>query len=185
MDDDDLVQAIFDGLPSAWETFLSSVSGREIQPSFERLWHDCLQEESRTATRSESTKEEHSALASRFKGKKVTFQKGSQKKSNTKGMFKGKNIDTSKIKCFSCNKLSHFARDCWYRKKNPRKGKHYASIVEDGDSKRNQKVLMKEKIENNITWFFLYPVQLSQGLKEKIENNITWFLLYPVQLSQG
>jgi hypothetical protein len=50
-DDDDLVQAIFDGLPSSWETFLSSVSGREIQPTFERLWHDCLQEESRTTTR--------------------------------------------------------------------------------------------------------------------------------------
>jgi hypothetical protein len=74
VDDDDLVQAIFDGLPSSWETFLSNVSGREIQPMFERLWHDCLQEESHTATRSEPSKEEHSTLASRFKGKKkVTF----------------------------------------------------------------------------------------------------------------
>jgi hypothetical protein len=140
VDDDDLVQAIFDGLPSSWETFLSSVSGREIQPTFERLWHDFLQEESHTDTRCEPTKEEHSTLASRFKGKKkVTFQKGSQKKLNTKGMFKGKNIDRSKIKCFSCNKLGHFARDCWYRKKNPRKGKHLASTVEDDESKRNQK----------------------------------------------
>jgi hypothetical protein len=26
-------------------------------------------------------------------------------------------------------------------------------------------LLMKEKIEKNITWFFLYPVQLSQGQK--------------------
>ena len=52
VDDDDLVQAIFYGLPSSWETFLSSVSGREIHPMFERLWHDCLQAESRTATRS-------------------------------------------------------------------------------------------------------------------------------------
>jgi hypothetical protein len=111
VDDDDLVQAIFDGLPSSWETFLSSVSGREIRPTFERLWLDCLQEEIRTATRSEPTKEEHSVLASSFKGKKkVTFQKGSQRKSNTKGMFKGKSIDTSKIKCFSCNKLGHFAK---------------------------------------------------------------------------
>jgi hypothetical protein len=42
VDDDDLVQAIFDGLPSSWETFLSNVSGREIHPMFERLWHDCL-----------------------------------------------------------------------------------------------------------------------------------------------
>ena len=78
VDDDDLMHAIFDGLCSSWETFLSSVSGREIQPTFERLWHDYLQEESRTTTRSEPTKEEHSTLASRFKGKKkVTFRKGS------------------------------------------------------------------------------------------------------------
>ena len=89
VDDDDLVQAIFDGLPSSWET-LSSVSGREIQPTFERLWHDCLQEESRTTTRRKPTKEEHSALASIFKGrKKDTFQKGSQRKPKIKGTFKG------------------------------------------------------------------------------------------------
>jgi hypothetical protein len=113
VDDDDLVQAIFDSLPSSWETFLSSVSGRDIQPMFERLWHDCLWEESHTATRSEPTKEEHSTLASRFKGKKKgTFQKGSQWKPNIKGEFKGKNIDTYKIKLFSFNKLGHFSKDC-------------------------------------------------------------------------
>jgi hypothetical protein len=105
---------------------------------FERLWHDCLQEEIRRATRSEPTKEEHSSLASRFKGKKKdTFQKGSQWKPNIKGTFKGKNIDTSKIKCFSCNKLGLFAKDCWFRKKYPRKGKHHASTIEDDESKRN------------------------------------------------
>jgi hypothetical protein len=127
VDDDDLVQAIFGGLPSSWETLLSSVSRIEIQPTFERLWHDFLQEESHIATRIEPTKEEHSTLASRFKGKKkCTFQKGSKRKPNTKGTFKGKNIDTSKIKCFSCNMLGHFSKDCWFRKKYPRKGKHHA-----------------------------------------------------------
>jgi hypothetical protein len=59
VDDDDLVEAIFYSLPSSWETFLSSVSGTEIQPTFERLWNDFLQEESRTATRRKPTKEEH------------------------------------------------------------------------------------------------------------------------------
>jgi hypothetical protein len=78
---------------------------------FERLWHECLQGESHTATRSDPSKEENSKLASRFKGKKkVTFQKGSRNKINTKGTFKGNNIDTSKIKCFNSNKLGH--RDC-------------------------------------------------------------------------
>jgi hypothetical protein len=143
VDDDDLMQAIFDGLPSSSETFLSSVSGREIQPIFERLWHDCLQEESRTTTRSEPTKQEHSTLASRFKGKKkITFQKGSHRKSDTKGTFKDKNIDTAKLKRFSCNKLGHFARDFWYRKNNPRKGKHPALIAEEDESRKF--LLMRE-----------------------------------------
>ena len=45
VDDDDLVQTVVDGLPSTWETFLSAVNGHEVQPNFERLWHDCLEEE--------------------------------------------------------------------------------------------------------------------------------------------
>ena len=76
IDDDVLVQAIFDGLPSSWETFLSSVSGSKIQPTFERLWHDCLQEERRMPTKNEPPKEEHTALAAKFKGRrKSTFHK--------------------------------------------------------------------------------------------------------------
>jgi hypothetical protein len=156
MDDDDLVQAIFDGLPSSWETFLSSVSGREIQPTFERLWDDCLQEESRTATRSEPTKEEHLALASRFKGKK----KGSQRKPNTKGTFKGKSIDTSNIKYFSCNKLGHFAKDYCFRKKYPRKGKHHASTTEGDESKRKQKSPSNEK-ENKKEYYLVSALSSS------------------------
>ena len=42
VDDDDLVQAMYDGLPSSWETFLSSINARENHPDFERVWHDCL-----------------------------------------------------------------------------------------------------------------------------------------------
>jgi hypothetical protein len=175
MDDDDLVHAIFDGLPSSWEIFLSSVSGRETQPMFERLWHDFLQEESHTTTRSEPTKEENSYLASIFKGKKKgTFQKGSQRKPNTKGTFKGKNIDTSKIKRFSCNKLGHFDKDCWFRKKNIvglernilGKGNIMPQLLRMMNPKEIRKVLlMRKKIKKNITWFLPYPVQFSRGRK--------------------
>jgi hypothetical protein len=171
VDDDDLVQAIFYGLPSSWETFLSSVSGREIQPTFERLWHDCLQEKSRTATSSKPTKEEHSTLASRFKGKKKgTFQKGSRRKPNTKGTLKRKNIDTSKIKCFSCNKLDHFAKDCWFRKKYARKGKHHASTGEDDESKRNQKSPSNEK-ENRKEYYLVSALSSSVFTRLK-----TWLI---------
>jgi hypothetical protein len=41
--------------------------------------------------------------------------------------------------------LGHFARDCWSKKKNPRKGKHHASIAEDDESKRNQKSPSNER----------------------------------------
>ena len=51
VDDDDLVQTTVDGLPESWETFLSSVNGREVQSNFETLWHDCLEEESRLKSR--------------------------------------------------------------------------------------------------------------------------------------
>ena len=45
IDGDDLVQTVVDGLPSSWETFMASVNGRENQPTFERLWHDCIAKE--------------------------------------------------------------------------------------------------------------------------------------------
>jgi hypothetical protein len=41
--------------------------------------------------------------------------------------------------------LGHFGKDCWFRKKYPRKGKHPASIAEDDESKRNQKNPSNEK----------------------------------------
>jgi hypothetical protein len=41
VDDDDLVQTVVDGLPPAWEVFLSGVNAR-TQPNFERMRHDCL-----------------------------------------------------------------------------------------------------------------------------------------------
>ena len=166
VDDDDLVQAIFDGLPSPWETFLSSVSGREIQPMFERLWHDCLQEERRTATRSEPTKEEHLALASRFKGKKVTFQKGSKKKLNTKGMFKGKNIDTSKINALVVISWVILVKIVGLERNILGKGNIMPQLLRMMNPKEIRKVLlMRKKIRKNIIWFSPYPVQFPQGRK--------------------
>ena len=44
MDEDDLLQTAIDRLPSSWDTFLATVNGREEQPNFEILWHDCIQE---------------------------------------------------------------------------------------------------------------------------------------------
>jgi hypothetical protein len=116
-------------------------------------------------------KEEHSALASRFKGKKKrTFHKGSQWKPNIKSTFKGNNIDTSKIKFFNCNNLVHFAKDCWFRKKYPRKGKHHASTAEGDESKRNKKSPSNEK-ENRKEYYLVSSLSSSVSTRMK-----TWLV---------
>ena len=51
MDDDDLVQTVFDGFPNSWETFLAAISGRENQPNFDRLWHDAWKKKEEFRTR--------------------------------------------------------------------------------------------------------------------------------------
>jgi hypothetical protein len=51
--------------------------------------------------------------------------------------------------------LGHFAKDCWFRKKYPRKGKHHASTVEDNESKRKQKNPSNEK-ENRKEYYLVY-----------------------------
>ena len=56
VDDDDLVHTAFDGLPSTWETFLVAVSGRESQPNFDGIWHDCLEEKGRIQSKTDSSK---------------------------------------------------------------------------------------------------------------------------------
>jgi hypothetical protein len=110
-----------------------------------------------------------------------TFQKVPQRKPNTKGTFKGKSIDTSKIKCFSFNKLGHFAKDCWLRKKYPRKGKHHASTVEDDESKRKQKSPSNEK-ENKKEYYLVSALSSSvfTGPKTWLVDNgaskhMTWY----------
>ena len=77
---DDLVQTVFDGLPASWETFLASVNGREFQPNFKSLWHDCLGEEGRIQSRSGPPSENyHALIAKEKKGKNLPQHKDNGK----------------------------------------------------------------------------------------------------------
>lgn len=49
--DKDIIMIALNGLPYSWDPFIQSISGRDEFPSFDRLWSDCIQEESRLATR--------------------------------------------------------------------------------------------------------------------------------------
>ena len=130
VDDDDLVQTMVDGLPSSWETFMASFSGRENQPTFEKLWHDCIEEERRTSVK--VTKEGNLALAT--KTKKLRNPSPQQKKGKKP---QGKFSDVSKVECYNCHKFGHFARDCRQTKKKSKR-RFQAFAVEAKEEEENQ-----------------------------------------------
>jgi hypothetical protein len=66
--------------------------------------------------------------------------------------------------------LGHFAKDCWFRNKYPRKGKHHASTVEDDESKRNQKIPSNEK-ENRKEYYLVSALSSSVFIGPK-----TWLV---------
>jgi hypothetical protein len=138
VDDDDLVQTAVDGLPKSWEIFLASVNEREAQPNFERLWHDCLEEEGRLKSRNEHSIVKDHALSTKAKRwKKFPQSKGKGKK--PQGKLSHFHPHLSKVRRFNCNKLGHYAKD--YR--NPpsqqrRKGRFHASVANKEAEPQNE-----------------------------------------------
>ena len=49
--DKELVMITLNALPSHWEPFIQSISGRANLPPFDRLWENCTQEETRLIAR--------------------------------------------------------------------------------------------------------------------------------------
>lgn len=85
IDDEDLVSVALNGLPLSWETFVSGISAREHQPSFDKLWIDCIQEEGRIMNKSGPLNEENQALvanARKSKGRKFSYKKNKDRRSN-------------------------------------------------------------------------------------------------------
>jgi hypothetical protein len=109
VDDDDLVQTTVDRLLDSWETFLSSVNGREVQPNFERLWYDCLEEEGRLKSRNEpSTVRDHALLVKAKKLKKFLQHKGKGKK--PQGKHSHFHSHLFKVRCVNSKRLGHYAK---------------------------------------------------------------------------
>ena len=105
IDEDNFLGVAIDGLSDSWGTFVSSVCGRAEPSSFERLWHDYMEEENRLQWRSGSSSEKVGekdlALAAKFKkGKRL------------KGKKTQKHGDHPNIKCFRCDQYGHYTRDC-------------------------------------------------------------------------
>jgi len=118
-----LVIKTLGGFPKKWEVFVDGIVAREHLPGWERLWDDFTQEEircgSKNASQHDGDDEENVSLAAKRKKK---YKKGS--KGGAKQRGEGKK-DMSKVKCFACHKMGHYAGQCPNKKK-----KQVASLVE-------------------------------------------------------
>jgi len=106
--DDDMVSLALLSLPKCWHSYKDSMNGREKLSDWERLWSDLMLEEIRRSTRdgssSKNDDEENLALVSKAR-------KGKGKDSHSKSIWShgGKKIDKSKVRCFNCHEVGHYA----------------------------------------------------------------------------
>jgi hypothetical protein len=113
--DSDLVRTTLNGVSKQWVVFVEGIVAREKLPSWERLWDDFVQGETRRGyvhgISSTGHEEENVALATTSKKK---FRKGPKGGQKPKG--EGKK-DMRKVKCFACHKFGHYAGQCPNKKK--------------------------------------------------------------------
>jgi hypothetical protein len=130
--DAELVNVALNGFSKAWEPFIMGICAREKLPKWERLWDDCIQEETRRESRSGKqgggATDDNLALVSKTKkGKGKVVKKVD---SQGEGQQSGQKRDMSKIKCYICHKNGHFASQCPQRKKGKGKPQTVAATAE-------------------------------------------------------
>jgi hypothetical protein len=134
----ELVTITLNALPSHWEPFIQSVSGRADLPQFDRLWADYTHEETILIAIGvqDSHHNDNQALASHAKRgrRNISFRKAFKDKKTSTALGHEHRKDILKIQCFKCDKYGHIARDCPTRKK----GRQHASTT-DVDSEPPQR----------------------------------------------
>jgi hypothetical protein len=124
------------------------IYAREKPPKWERLWDDCIQEETRRESRSGKkgggAENDNLTLVSKTKkGKGKVVNKGD---SQGEGQQSRQKRDISKIKCYICHKNGHFASQCPQRTKVQGKPQTIATTAETWLSE------LSCKFENDITF---------------------------------
>ena len=95
------------GLPLEWNPFVKWICAHGQLPTFDQFWSKCIQEETRELASTSKEKEEELVLAARIGKKKGKWNKGKKyiKLDQSPKIQK----DKTKLKCFNCGNLGHFA----------------------------------------------------------------------------
>ena len=120
IDDAVIVRIALNAVMDEWETFVQSILGRANLPDWDSLWSILRQEELRRFT-----KRQHSPVLSKVKkGDEEDVALASKKQPKKKK-------DLSKIKCFQCSEMEHFASHCPEKKKDKEASSSKATMVDD------------------------------------------------------
>jgi hypothetical protein len=124
VDSSELVRTALNGFTKPWESFVHGIVAREHMPSWERLWDDFVQEETRRGSGSTSQQrggEIEEDLALLAKGKRKT-KKGPKVGAKQQQRGGEQQRDMSKVKCFACKSMGHYVGQCPNRKKKKKQG---------------------------------------------------------------
>jgi hypothetical protein len=123
VDPDFMVRTTLNNFTKPWGPFVRGIVAREVMPTWERLWDDFVQEETRLTSESSGQQritQGDEDLALWTKGKKKTDRgarqgpKGGAKPQQSGG---GKERDMSTVRCFACGEMGHYAGQCPKKKK--------------------------------------------------------------------
>ena len=119
----ELVWITVNDLPKTWDNLADGIVARETLPTWERLWDDCIQNEIRKnqlgAAKPVEEDDNVALLAGgkKGKGKKQASTSGGGGKDKGKCKQLNKEKDYSKVKCWNCQRMGHFAVVCSEKKK--------------------------------------------------------------------
>jgi hypothetical protein len=129
VDPNSLVRQAMNSFTKLWGPFVRGIVAREVMPTWERMWDDFVQEETRLAAKASGQRQQQIGqgeedLALWSKGKKKADrgdrqvpkfgappqESGGGERSSGQGS--GQKRDMSKVKCFVCKKFGHYAGQC-------------------------------------------------------------------------
>ena len=129
VDGSELVRITVNGATKPWIVFVEAIVARENLPSWDRLWDDFMQEETRRGLvqgSSSNGKEEEVSVALSATSKKS--------KKGPKGGAKQQRVelkkDPSRVGCYACNAFGHYAGQCPNKKRGKQEEEHVVATVE-------------------------------------------------------
>jgi hypothetical protein len=142
------------GLPRSWEPFVQGICARETLPGFDRLWTDCIQEETRLESRDglvKSNSDENQALAARTrKGRRGSLSRRASPEREASPEPRRKK-DLSKIRCFECHDYGHYASQCPHRKGKGRRQQASTTEVDEVADRFQREILLVSALSGTVS----------------------------------